>query len=145
MFLLQLLHISNPVTLVLGTAAAAGYFGIKNNGLKPVTALRQLWRNAELVLRGGMGCRTLFLKMRKDIRKKAGSAFVAVRHFARGRMLDLLLALAVTVIFFAHFGVNLLNTYGYSASDMIVHNYWVNALGEGKPCGTQRTELDTCC
>ncbi len=70
---------------------------------------------------------------------------MAVRHFARGRMLDLLLALAVTVIFFAHFGVNLLNTYGYSASDMIVHNYWVNALGEGKPCGTQRTELDTCC
>lgn len=131
-FLLQLLHISNHMTLMLGTVGVAGCLGIKYNKLKPGTTLRELWRNAELVLRGGMGYRTLFLKMRINLRKKAGSAFFAVRAFARGRIPDLLLAIGVTAIFFMRFGVNLLNTYGYGASDMIVHNYWVNALGEGK-------------
>ncbi len=131
-FLLQLLHISNPVTLMLGTAATAGFFGIKNNALMPGAVLRQLWRNVELVLRGAMGYRTLFLKMRRDIRKKAGRAFSAVQKFARGRIFDILLAVGVTAIFFARFGANLLNTYSYCASDMIVHNYWINALGEGK-------------
>lgn len=53
-------------------------------------------------------------------------------RYVRGRAFDLLLVLVVTVIFFLRFGVNLLNTYGYGASDMIVHNYWVNALSEGK-------------
>lgn len=131
-FLLQLLHISNYVTLLLGTVGAAGFFGIKNNALKPAAALRKLWRDVELVLRGGMGYRTLFLKMWKGIRKNVGRAFFALRKFARGRILDLFLAVGVTALFFARFAGNLLSTYGYSASDMIVHNYWVNALGEGK-------------
>ncbi len=131
-FLLQLLHISNHVTLMLGTVAAVGYFGIKNNGLKPAAVLRRTWRTAELVLRGEMGYRTLFLKMRKAIRRNAGRAFLAVRNFSRGRTLDLLLAVGVAAIFFVRFGTNILKAYTYGASDTIVHNYWINALGEGQ-------------
>ncbi len=131
-FLLQLLHISNRVTLAFGTAAAAIFFGVRNNGLKPAAAFGRLWKSLKPVVCGGTGYRTLFLNMCRGIRKAAGRAFAALRRYVRGRALDLLLVLVVTVIFFLRFGVNLLNTYGYAASDMIVHNYWVNALSEGK-------------
>lgn len=131
-FLLQLLHISHWVTLLLGTAAAAGILGVRNNGLKPVAALRQLWKTMEPILCGRMGYRTFLLKTRKGIGTYLKKGFLAVRHFMQGRIIDILLAVGATAIFFRRFGVNLLNTYGYGASDMIVHNYWVNALGEGK-------------
>lgn len=131
-FLLQLLHISHRVTLTLGTAAAAGMLGIRNNGLKPGTVLLQQWRDLELVLFGRMGYRTLFLKIRKSICKYMSRGLLAVRHFVQGRILDLLLAAGGTALFFRRFGGNLLKVYGYCASDMIVHNYWINALGEGK-------------
>jgi len=131
-FLLQLLHISNRVTLTLGTAAAAGILGVRNNGLKPAAALRQHWKNVDLVLRGRMGYRTLLLKMRKSIWKNLKRGAGAVRRLTRGRILDILLATGVTGLFFWRFMPNLLNTYGYCASDIILHNYWINALGEGK-------------
>ncbi len=131
-FLLQLLHISNRVTLALGTATAAGFFGIRNNGLKPEAALMRLWKSLKPVVRGEMGFRTLVLNMCRGIRKAAGRNLAALRRFARGRVLELLLAVGITVIFFLRFGVNLLNTYAYGSSDIIVHNYWINALSEGK-------------
>ena len=28
------------------------------------------------------------------------------------------------------YGTNMINTYGYCASDIPVHNYWINAMGQ---------------
>jgi len=131
-YLLQLLHISNRVTLVLGTAAVAVFWGVKNNGLDPAAALRHLGRETGMVLRGGMGGRTLLLKLGKGIGRYAAKKFAAARQYLRGRTLDLLLAVGVIIFFFMRFGGNLFTTYSYASSDMIVHNYWINALEEGK-------------
>lgn len=42
---------------------------------------------------------------------------------------DLILALNIVMLVFYIYGSNVLNVYGYCASDIIVHNYWINELG----------------
>jgi len=129
---LQLAHVSNRLTLALFTAGTAGALGVKNNGLKPFAFIKNQWKNVELILAGRLGIRTWLLRVRISISRRAVRGIRAAVRFLRGRVLDLLLVAGATGFYFWRFGQNLLNTYAYVFSDMIVHNYWINSLGEGE-------------
>lgn len=129
--ILQLVHISNRLTLMAFTLGMAGVLGVKNNGLQPLSFVKNQWKYAELLLDGRMRIRTLLLRLRKSTGRKASRFFHGAKQFICGRILDLFFLGGVTGLFFWRFGRNLLNTYGYTFSDIIVHNYWINALGEG--------------
>ena len=43
---------------------------------------------------------------------------------------DVILILGLLAILFFIYGYNHLEYYGYKASDIIVHNYWINCMGE---------------
>ena len=48
-----------------------------------------------------------------------------IRHFADG-----VLFVVFTATVLVMYGTNMINTYGYCASDIPVHNYWINAMGQ---------------
>lgn len=127
-YLLELLHISCWFTLVLGTLApflVSAY--IKYRGSFLMRLEKGLGRFL-LILGGETGRKTLFLRMRRSL----GQALKASGKKRRGCLGahggDILLTLGVTVLLLYMYGSSVVNVYGYCASDMVLHNYWINAM-----------------
>lgn len=123
--LLQLLHLSNRATLVIGTlipflAAAAGKY--RNSFL---SALEHRTERIRVVFEGEMGVKTLMLRLGKGI-GKLSSGWLG--KWLAPRWLDALLSLGVAGLVLLMYGTNMVNVYGYCTSDMTVHNYWINAM-----------------
>lgn len=123
-FLLQLLHISNRLTLVIGTLIplAAVFFRHKDS-VFPV--LEEYLVKIKHVVNGEIGKKTLILKMERRIRRlSSGEIGKWMSHHA----LDLVLTTGIVALVFYMYGTNAVNVYGYSASDMVVHHYWMNEM-----------------
>lgn len=50
----------------------------------------------------------------------------------RRNFLDVLLVTGLTVLLLYLYGTNAVTNYGYCASDIPVHNYWINYLSKGQ-------------
>ncbi|MCC8137175.1 MAG: hypothetical protein LIO76_03780 [Clostridiales bacterium] len=131
-FALQLLHISNRATLTIGTCIL--YLGMdflinRRNGRALLLARGRV---LQLLLDGQMGTRTFLLRIFRFIGKqiRRGFRFIGVR--VKGRRTEWIAFAAVTVLVFWQYGRNLLINYAYGASDIIVHNYWINSMSQGE-------------
>ncbi len=129
-FLLQLLHISNPVTLWLFTLGPflAAYAVLHQK--KPLRAALSAIETLKRLAGGQLGAR-LFLHrigMRMDRFLKRGirAAFIRLRR----NFLDVVLVIGLTALLLYLYGTNAVTNYGYCASDIPVHNYWINYLGK---------------
>lgn len=127
-FLLQLLHISNRVTLVLGTLAPFLAVAVKHRTSFPAAMERQT-RGVRLIFEGEMGIRTLMLRTGNRL-KKLSSGWLG--EWLAPRWLDVLLAAGTVGLVLYMYGVNTVNVYGYCASDMVLHNYWINYMGSNR-------------
>ena len=128
-FALQLLKISYPVTLILGTfliviiaRVKINHIPVKENFLNYVESLRRLSG-------GQMGTKTAVYKIgaklwRAMLRFCRWAGFYLFRRF-----LDCILIALLLVVLWYIYGNNLVEYYGYKASDVLVHNYWINSLG----------------
>lgn len=131
-FVLQLLHISNRFTLLLFTVVPAAWAEIRQNGRKPVKALKEETMRLRRLIEGKLGMRSymtrLFLAVGKFLAKhlRAGAKKIAA-HFA-----EVLLFIGLFVLLWWQYGQNLITNYGYCASDIPVHNYWINYLSRGQ-------------
>ena len=128
--LLQLLKISHPITLALGTFVPAAWGAIKLNQIPLRQIVNRRLKNLKKITEGSMGRRTA----RRRIRRACGRKLRAAGRFAGGlllhRFFECLLTLGMLALLFWIYGKNLLEVYGYKASDLPVHNYWINAMGE---------------
>lgn len=120
---LQLLHIGNRFMLIIGTvlpfiaAAAVKYRG-------SYLAMIELWSDqVRLVLEKELGVRTFLMRLTRKIRRFFSTL---IKERLRFRWLDILLTGGIIVLVFYMYGTNALRAYGYCASDVIVHNYWIN-------------------
>lgn len=128
-YLLQLLHISCWLTLFLGTFApfiATGFVKYKGGLL---AALEKKLVQTLLVLGGETGRKTLFLHLRKRLKRllatlsRKGSE--AVKKFG----FEILVIFGLILLLVYMYGTNAVNVYGYCASDVVLHNYWINEMG----------------
>lgn len=127
-FLLQLLHISNCYTLFLGTAVPAGYAWMKWNHVPLVSILLQKARECKRVMEGKLGIRTVCVRILAWIYKGICKMISRVCGLLKGRWLDWVL-IGVLVIWLLYvYGSQLVTSFGYSVSDMPVHNYWINYM-----------------
>lgn len=131
-YLLQLLKISYPITLGLGTflPAVAGRLAVNKTPLRQITEDRL--SDLRKVVMGSMGRRTALHR----ILRAAGRRVKAAGRFVGGLLVHhgidcLLLAGFLGMLLWLH-GGSLFTSYGYKASDMPVHNYWINAMGENR-------------
>lgn len=129
-FILQLLHISNQFTLIFFTVVPALLAGIRINKIPAGDILKSQFQNIRRLADGQMGRRSLARK----IRLWFGKGFKNIgRWFAETvlkRMPEWILVLGITALICWLYGSNALRTYGYCASDIPVHNYWVNYMSK---------------
>ena len=131
-FVLQLLHISNQITLILGTIVPYIVAYIKMNKIDVKAVIREKNNSLHKIINKELGIKTV-------ITEYAGRCNRTVKHFVKRcfmaiirRPIEVVLFLAVTLIILWIYGVNVLQNFGYCASDIPVHNYWINYLSKGE-------------
>lgn len=131
-FVLQLLHISNFFTL---TGCTLIIFLIAYISIHKVNIggnLDGFVENVRKLAEGQFGLRLFLQKIKK--RLGAGVKTLCSTLWKRfwGNKLDCVLVIVVMAAFVVSYGKNAFESYGYCAADIIVHNYWINALGRGQ-------------
>ena len=129
-YLLQLLKISYPITLALGTFVPAVLGALKLNQVPLGQIVSRRLADLKKVTEGSMGRRTARLRIRRACGRRLRAAGRFVGGLLLHRSVDCLLTLGLLGLLFWLHGKNLVEVYGYKASDMPVHNYWINAMGE---------------
>ena len=83
-------------------------------------------RRLRLISEGEMGIKTQMYQAGKKLQRMS-SGLLGQKMSAYWP--DVILTLNIVMLVFYIYGSNALNVYGYCASDVIVHNYWINELG----------------
>ena len=131
-FLLELLHISCPATLIIFTLLPCGYIKIKLEHL-PAKEIVSAWWQLLKKLTGGQVTVKALRVSGKPERERAGQNFKSrIKRVYINNFSDVLLVVILILVLFFYYGNDLLKSYGYKALDLIVHNYWVNALSENE-------------
>ncbi|MCC8105898.1 MAG: hypothetical protein LIO99_07825 [Clostridiales bacterium] len=131
-FALQLLHISNRVTLTLGTFVMYMVMDHLNNRRDWRSPLNASVRVLELYFDGQMKTRTFFLRIFRFIRKQTRRGFRFIDARIKGRETEWIAFAAVSALILWQYGWNLITNYAYCASDIVVHNYWINSMSQGE-------------
>ena len=124
-FLLQLLHISNRVTLIIGTLIPFLAVAVIKYKKSFPSELERRTERIRIVFEGEMGVKTIMLRVGNWI-GKLSSGWLG--EWLAPRWLDALLSLGVVGLVLYMYGTNMVNVYGYGASDVVVHNYWINSM-----------------
>lgn len=129
-YLLQLLKISYPATLALGTFVPAAWGALKLNQIPLGRIVDRRLADLKKITEGSMGRRTAKLRLRRACGRRLRAAGRFLGGLLLHRTFECVLTLAMLGLLFWLHGKNLVEVYGYKASDMPVHNYWINAMGE---------------
>lgn len=122
-FLLQLLHISYGPTLILGTLVPLGAAAVCRFRENFSVSIERGTRRLRLILEGETGIRTQLYRSGKRL----SSGLLGERMSSRWP--DVILTLGVLALVCYLYGTNVINVYGYCASDIVVHHYWINEMG----------------
>ncbi len=131
-FALQLLHISNPVTLILGVLIPFFWVKAKFENWHVLEFLRMMRTELGKVLRRELGLKSLLFRVFSWIGAQVAGFLKKCFRVIRRNPVDTVLFLAYTALVAVMYGKNLINTFGYCTSDLPVHNYWINYLSRGK-------------
>lgn len=129
-FALQLLKISYPVTLILGTLilTIAGKIVADSISIRQLT--EDYLKYFRRVAGGQMGHRTARYKVYGYLKSRLARLGRWLVHFLVFRFFDCALIAFFLLIMWWAYGSNLLQHFGYMESDIVIHNYWINALGD---------------
>lgn len=131
-FALQLLHISGTVTLILTTVIIVTIAGVKLNKINVRELFSRFMKGLRKINDRKIGKKTLLYHM--GCRLAAGCRWFA-KEFYRivikkcGQWLWVLLIFGVL---FMVYGPHFLEKYGYTASDIPVHLYWINSMKDNE-------------
>lgn len=131
--ILQLLHISSWLTLVGCTALSAAAARLWLYPTDRKEAVRRRLEDIQKLAEGRYGFRLLFRKIRMRIFQAAGGLAGCIWKGFYKNLPDVLFLLALLAAYMLTYGVNAFEQYGYCASDVVVHNYWINYMSKGQP------------
>ena len=129
---LQLFHISGRFTLILGSALPVVVSLIRTKRVSPKKIGHIIGNSTSHVIRETLGIKLLLLEMGQWIGGKVKLLFGRMRRQMIMHFVDWALFVAFTAVVLVMYGTNMINTYGYCASDIPVHNYWINAMGDNE-------------
>lgn len=129
---LELLHISNRVTLILFTIVPCAAIYIVLYWKEPLQKVNETLDYIERIAGGQFGVRLFMRRVRGAVWKLMKKALRKLFRVIRGNIIDILLVAALTAGLCYVYGTNLVQYFGYCESDLPVHNYWVNYLGRNK-------------
>ena len=129
-FALQLMKISYPVTLILGTLIPAIIVRIKVNQIPVKETFLNFSEKFRRLAGGQMGTKTAIYNFGAMMREASYRFCRWAGYFLFQRFLDCVLIIFLLAVLWYIYGTNLVEYFGYKASDLLVHNYWINALGD---------------
>jgi len=130
-YLLQILHISNRFTLIAGTGLGIFLAASRVYKKPPKESLRTVKTVFFKLLSGTLGYRLVLGTIWSWIKKVIQGIFARFNDSIKNHFFDWVLTAVVTIVFLWMYGTKKLEIFGYTASDMPVHNYWINAMGNG--------------
>ena len=125
-FLLQLLHISFRGTLLLGTVLPFAAAGLHRYRGRIAFHAERFTGRARTLSEGEMGRKTFLLRAGRALRNFSSERLKVWLAFHK---VDILLMSGVLALILYIYGLNTFQVYGYSSSDMVLHNYWINHMG----------------
>lgn len=125
-FLLQFLHLSSTITLWIGSIAP--FFPVvwkKRKQLHPIVVMVNAFQTVISVLRKELGIKTLLLKACKNFSYKYSKR---IKVWIRHSWPDVVFTALIVAGVFYIYGTNTATVFGYKASDVPVHNLWINEM-----------------
>lgn len=129
-FFLQLLHISNRYTLLIFTLVPAVIAMAAVNRIPVREILNQIYDYAYRIMLGRIGFRSLCGKISGSFTRQLKRLGTGIWTGFRRRSVEWLLFIGLMGYLLWIYGTNALHTYGYSLTDVPVHNYWINAMSD---------------
>ncbi|MDE7307853.1 MAG: amino acid ABC transporter permease [Lachnospiraceae bacterium] len=130
-YLLQILHISNRFTLIVGTVLGVFLAASRVYKKPPKESLHTVRTVFFKLLSGTLGYRLVLGSIWSWIKKIIQGILARLNDSIKNHFFDWVLTAVVTIVFLWMYGTKKLEIFGYTASDMPVHNYWINAMGNG--------------
>ena len=125
--LLQLLHISYRSTLIIGSLIPFGFKVFVRYRESFTLSLERGTRRIRIVSEGELGLKTQLYRIGKKLQTLSSGL---LREWMAPHWPDIILTLGIAGLLLYIYGTNAVNVYGYGASDIVVHNYWINELGK---------------
>lgn len=125
---LELLHISYRFTLFFFTFAPAIILMIKFYDIKVIPYIKKLLTEARHYIMREMGWKSFVRRRWQEIRKLLRVIFKNGIRLAKENILDVPFLVIFCLLVWKVCGPGILNNWGYGASDIPVHNYWINGL-----------------
>jgi len=125
--LLQLLHISFRWTLALGTMLPFAALAVRRYRGSFFERLERGVFCVRLAAEGQRGKKTILLRLGRRLQAWVSDQ---LRPWIKSRRMDLVFTLGICLLVLYMYGSNTVNVYGYCASDMVLHNYWINEMGQ---------------
>jgi len=128
--LLQQLKISYPVTLILGTLlpAVGGRIAVDRPPVRAFAA--EYVKNLKRLAGGQMGFKSFCYKAGRALRRQVARFCRWAGGIIVHRPVDCILTVCILAALCWYYGSNILQELGYKASDVPVHNYWINAMND---------------
>ncbi|MGN0141129.1 MAG: amino acid ABC transporter permease, partial [Roseburia sp.] len=115
-FLLQLLHISNRVTLLAGTVLPICAAVVRIYGLSPVSSGKKVLLYGSRLVRGTIGLKQLLRKGNAGLKRLLAPQLGRLKNSLRHSFLDWILVALTTSVVLWMYGSNMLEVFGYCAS-----------------------------
>lgn len=125
-FLLQFLHLSYTITLWIGSIVPfVPAVWKKRKQLHPIVTTVNVFQTVIAVLRKELGIKTLLLKACKNFSHKYSKR---IKTWIRHSWPDVVFTALIVAGVFYIYGTNTATVFGYKASDVPVHNLWINEM-----------------
>lgn len=131
-FILQLMHISNMFTLLLFYTGPVLYVLIKPHSKELCRFFYRAVDTTDRLVKGSLGKRTFLKKCRLEIKKYLKRCLEELSFIKNRQNIEGVAVAALVIIICVMYGSNSIKNYGYLASDIAVHNYWINGMLENK-------------
>lgn len=131
-FLLQLMKISNKVTLILASFGVEIIFYIIINRKKIGTGIVNVFNVLDKHVRGTLGAKSLKTIIWSALKRIIIACAQKIWKFIKTYNVELIFGTLLVLIISYFYGTNSLVNYGYGASDLPVHNYWINGMSQNK-------------
>lgn len=125
---LELLHISYRITLLLFTLVPAGFAIVKIYRLTPVAYLKYIAAELRHYNSREIGFKTFLRHRWREIKVFLRLVWRNILRLIKENYLDFPFIVLLALLIWKICGNGILYRWGYGASDIPVHNYWINGL-----------------
>ncbi len=129
-FILQLIHISNRFTLIALYMLPILFVLIKPRVKIIEKNIIHAMDVADRLTKGSLGVKTFMRGQAVSSRARLVKLYRKLSVMGNRQNIEGLAVLALIVLVSYMYGYNSIKNYGYLASDIAVHNYWINAMSE---------------